>query len=53
MSEETFKLDPKDRDQISLLVREGYIALAGKDDDGEQLYEITKQGEIYFNREEE
>jgi len=53
MSEETFKLDPKDRDQISLLVREGYIALAGKDDDGEQLYEITPKGEMYFNREEE
>ena len=53
MSEETFKLDPKDRNQISLLVREGYIALVGKDDDGEQLYEITKKGEIYFNRETE
>ena len=47
-----FKLDPKDREQISLLIREGYLTLAGKDSDGEQLYEITPKGEMYFNREE-
>ena len=48
-----FKLNPKDREQISLLVRDGFIALAGLDPDGNQLYEITNKGEIYFNREEE
>jgi len=46
-----FKLDPKDREQISLLVRDGYIALAGLDPEGNQLYEITNKGELYFNRE--
>jgi DNA-binding PadR family transcriptional regulator len=51
MSEKKFKLDPKDREQISLLVRDGYIDLAGQDSEGNQLYEITNKGEIYFNRE--
>ena len=53
MSEEKFKLDPKDREQLSLLVREGYIILAGKGEDGEQLYQITDEGEKYFSRIEE
>ena len=53
MSEEKFELDPEDREQLSLLVREGYIILAGKGEDGEQLYQITDKGEEYFNRVEE
>tara|TARA_B100000925_G_C21800337_1_gene384351 strand:+ start:434 stop:610 length:177 start_codon:yes stop_codon:yes gene_type:complete len=53
MSEEKFELDPEDREQLSLLVRDGYIILAGKDEDGEQLYQITDKGEEYFNRVEE
>ena len=53
MSEEKFELDPEDREQLSLLVREGYIILAGKGEDGEQLYQITDKGEEYFNRIEE
>ena len=53
MNKEGSKLNPKDREQLSLLVREGYINLAGKDEEGNQLYEITPKGEIYFNREEE
>ena len=53
MSEEIFKLNPEDREQLSLLVRGGYINLAGKGEDGEQLYEITDKGEEYFNRIEE
>ena len=53
MSEEKFELDPKDREQLSLLVREGYIILAGKGEDGEQLYQITDEGEKYFSRIEE
>lgn len=50
MNKEGSKLNPKDREQLSLLVREGYINLAGKDEEGNQLYEITGKGEIYFNR---
>lgn len=53
MSEEKFELDPEDREQLSLLVRDGYIILAGKGEDGEQLYQITDKGEEYFNRVEE
>jgi DNA-binding PadR family transcriptional regulator len=53
MSEEKFELDPSDREQLSLLIREGYINLAGKDSDGVQLYEITEKGEKYFNRKED
>jgi DNA-binding PadR family transcriptional regulator len=48
-----FKLNPSDREQLGLLVREGYINLAGRDPDGNQLYEITPKGEIYFNREDD
>ena len=48
-----FKLDTEDQEQLSLLVKDGFIALAGLDPDGNQLYEITNKGEIYFNREEE
>ena len=47
------KLDTEDQEQLSLLIKEGFINLAGKDSEGNQLYEITPKGEIYFNREEE
>lgn len=53
MSEEKFTIAPEDREQLSLLVREGHIILAGKGEDGEQLYQITEKGEKYFNRVEE
>ena len=53
MSEEKFTIAPEDREQLSLLIRDGYINLAGKDPEGNQLYEITPKGEIYFNREED
>jgi len=52
MSEKKFKLSPIDRDQLNLLIREGYIDLAGKDDEGNQLYEITPSGEVYLSRED-
>lgn len=52
MSEKKFKLNPIDRDQLNLLIREGYIDLAGKDDEGNQLYEITPSGEVYLSRED-
>lgn len=53
MSGEKFTIAPEDREQLSLLIRDGYINLAGKDPEGNQLYEITPKGEIYFNREED
>lgn len=53
MSEKKSELSASEKKQLGLLIREGYIQLAGEGVDGEQLYEITKKGEIYFNREEE
>jgi len=53
MSEEKFKISTEDREQLSLLIRDGYINLAGTDSDGVQLYEITEKGEKYFNRTEQ